>query len=148
MNDEIDTTAWRAMLLAHHRTVRAMESELDRSGAIPLTWYDVLLELRSSADGLRMQALSGRVVLSRTRVSRLVDELERDGLVQRMPDLLRKFGRFAVEVAVKKGQIRSTQTGVVRLKNNLRVPVRPRPVQFRFGDINEFDLSMSNNMAG
>ena len=33
-----------------------------------------------------MQDLGARVVLSRTRVSRLVDELEAEGLVERRPD--------------------------------------------------------------
>jgi DNA-binding MarR family transcriptional regulator len=82
----IDTRAWRALLLAHQRVVRAIEADLAAARTVPLTWYDVLLELRAMPDGLRMQDLSERVVLSRTRVSRLVDELEREGLVRRRPD--------------------------------------------------------------
>lgn len=78
--------AWRALLLAHHRAVRAIEADLDAAGTIPLTWYDVLLELRARPEGLRMQDLGERAVLSRTRVSRLVDELEARGLVARRPD--------------------------------------------------------------
>jgi DNA-binding MarR family transcriptional regulator len=78
--------AWRALLLAHHACVRAIETDLDAARLLPLTWYDVLLELRSAPDGLRMQELGQRVVLSRTRVSRLVDELEQGGLVTRRPD--------------------------------------------------------------
>jgi DNA-binding MarR family transcriptional regulator len=78
--------AWRALLLAHHRAVRAIEADLDAAGTIPLTWYDVLLELRATPDGLRMQDLGERAVLSRSRVSRLVDELEAQGLVARTPD--------------------------------------------------------------
>jgi DNA-binding MarR family transcriptional regulator len=74
------------MLLAHHRTVRAIEADLEAAGAISLTWYDVLLELQAAPDGLRMQDLGERVVLSRTRVSRVVDELESEGLVRRRPD--------------------------------------------------------------
>ena len=85
-NDADRTAAWRALLLAHHRAVRAIETELDAAGAIPLSWYDVLLELRSEPDGLRMQDLGERAVLSRTRVSRIVDELEAHGLVVRRPD--------------------------------------------------------------
>jgi DNA-binding MarR family transcriptional regulator len=81
-----DLTAWRALLLAHHRAVGAIEADLTRAGVIPLNWYDVLLELRAEPDGLRMQDLGARVVLSRTRVSRLVDELEAAGLVERRPD--------------------------------------------------------------
>jgi DNA-binding MarR family transcriptional regulator len=73
------------MLLAHAAAVRAIEAELAEKGLIPLAWYDVLLEL-NAAEGrrLRMSELSDRVVLSRTRVSRIVDDLERAGLVERV----------------------------------------------------------------
>jgi len=84
MTDSVD--AWRALLLAHNRAVRAIEADLDATDAIPLGWYDVLLELQAEPDGLRMQDLGDRAVLSRTRVSRLVDELEARGLVERRPD--------------------------------------------------------------
>jgi DNA-binding MarR family transcriptional regulator len=79
--------AWRALLLAHNAAVRAIEADVQRAGTIPLTWYDVLLELKGAGSGgLRMQELSARVVLSRTRVSRLVDEMARAGLVRRAQD--------------------------------------------------------------
>jgi DNA-binding MarR family transcriptional regulator len=79
--------AWRAVLLAEDRVVRAIERDLAGAGLIPLTWYDVLLELAAASDGcLRMQQLGARVVLSRTRVSRLVTELEGERLVERRPD--------------------------------------------------------------
>jgi DNA-binding MarR family transcriptional regulator len=78
--------AWRSMLLAHSRALRAIEADLDAAGAIPLTWYDVLLELNAAGGKLRMRELGERVVLSRTRVSRIVDELEGQGLVTRQPD--------------------------------------------------------------
>jgi DNA-binding MarR family transcriptional regulator len=78
---------WRAVLLAQARAIRAIERDLDRAGAIPLSWYDVLLELNAAgAAGLRMQELGLRAVLSRTRISRLVTELERRGLIERVPD--------------------------------------------------------------
>lgn len=79
--------AWRGVLMAQHRVVRAIEADLAAAGVIPLTVYDVLLELNSAPGRcLRMQQLGQRVVLSRTRVSRLVDDLEADGLVERRPD--------------------------------------------------------------
>jgi DNA-binding MarR family transcriptional regulator len=85
--DRDGLAAWRALLLAHSRAVRAIEEDLDRAGVIPLTWYDVLLELNAAPQGrLRMQELGLRAVLSRTRVSRLVGELEGKGLVSREPD--------------------------------------------------------------
>lgn len=79
--------AWRSVLLAQHRVVAAIERDLADAGRIPLSWYDVLLELNAAPDAcLRMQDLGARVVLSRSRVSRLVDDLESSGLVERRPD--------------------------------------------------------------
>lgn len=79
--------AWRAMLLAYNAAMRAIDADLEASGSIPLTWYDVLLELNAAPGGrLRMQELSDRVVLSRTRVSRLVDEMVTDNLVVKVRD--------------------------------------------------------------
>jgi DNA-binding MarR family transcriptional regulator len=79
--------AWRAVLLAQSRALRAIERDLAAAGAIPLGWYDVLLELNAAPGRqLRMQQLANRAVLSRTRVSRIVGELEDAGYVARVPD--------------------------------------------------------------
>lgn len=81
--------AWRAVLLAQNRAVLAIERELDTAGQISLAWYDVLLELNSAPNRrLRMQDLGLKAVLSRTRVSRIVTELEYAGLVERLADPL------------------------------------------------------------
>lgn len=85
--ENVGLGAWRAMLLAYDAAMRAIDAELARAEAIPLSWYDVLLELRAAPDGrLRMQELSGRVVLSRTRVSRMVDDMAQAGLVDKVRD--------------------------------------------------------------
>lgn len=78
--------AWRAVLLAQSRALRAIERDLEQAGLISLQWYDVLLELNAVPDGLRMQDLALRTVVSRTRVSRIVAELEERGLVARAID--------------------------------------------------------------
>jgi DNA-binding MarR family transcriptional regulator len=92
--DELRT--WRALLLAQDAVVRAIEEELSRAGVIDLSSYDVLLELNAATDRrLRMQELAARTVLSRTRTSRLVDELVDRGLVERRPDPDDRRGSFA-----------------------------------------------------
>lgn len=79
--------AWRSVLLAQNRAVRAIERDLEAAEMIPLGWYDVLLELNAAPDRrLRMQELGHRAVLSRTRISRLVTELEAAGYVRRTAD--------------------------------------------------------------
>ena len=76
--------AWSAFLRAHAATVRRIDRDVEVQSGIPLRWYDVLLELNAAPHRqLKMQQLSDRVVLSRTRVSRVVDELEAAGLVER-----------------------------------------------------------------
>jgi DNA-binding MarR family transcriptional regulator len=84
--DDDPVRAWRAVLLAQSRALRAIERDLEQAGAISLQWYDVLLELNAVPDGLRMQDLALRTVVSRTRVSRIVSELEERGLVDRAID--------------------------------------------------------------
>jgi DNA-binding MarR family transcriptional regulator len=88
--------AWRGLLVAHSRLVPAVETDLRAAGQVPLSWYDVLLELNAAPDRrLRMSELGQRTVLSRTRVSRVVDELAAAGLAERQPDLADGRSSFA-----------------------------------------------------
>ena len=76
--------AWAALLQVHAALVPMLDRELQSAAGLSLAWYDVLLELNSAPERrLPMSELGARVVLSRTRVSRLVDELEQVGLVTR-----------------------------------------------------------------
>lgn len=86
-NNDTGVAAWRALLLAHSAALRAIEADVRDAGEVPLTWYDVLLELNSAPQRrLRMRELSDRVVLSRTRISRLVDTMVEAGLVTKEAD--------------------------------------------------------------
>ncbi len=84
MTDEVDRVgAWAALLRAHAAVVPRLERRLAELG-MPLSWYDVLLVLNSAPGRrLRMTELGAGAVLSRERVSRVVTELERAGLVGR-----------------------------------------------------------------
>ncbi len=99
--------AWRGLLVAHSRLVPAVEADLRAAGQVPLSWYDVLLELNAAPDGrLRMSELGQRAVLSRTRVSRVVDELAAAGLAERQPDEADGRSSFAVLTAGGKDALR------------------------------------------
>ncbi|MGH9206403.1 MAG: MarR family winged helix-turn-helix transcriptional regulator [Acidimicrobiales bacterium] len=64
-----------------------IDQEVERTTGLSLSWYDVLLELNAAPKRrLRMLDLGEAVVLSRTRVSRLVDELVDAGFVRRVPN--------------------------------------------------------------
>ncbi len=88
--------AWRALLGAHARALERIERRLLEAGLPPLGWYDVLLELSGAPNGrLRMHELARAVVLSRSGLTRLVDRLEKAGLLRREPDPTDKRGSFA-----------------------------------------------------
>jgi DNA-binding MarR family transcriptional regulator len=76
--------AWSGFLQGHAQIVRALDAELDREHGLPLTSYDVLIQLSLAPERrLRMFELADAVVLSRSGLTRLVERLERDGLVER-----------------------------------------------------------------
>lgn len=89
--------AWRALLHAHAAAVGAIERDLDAAGLIPLAWYDVLVPLSETPERrLRLHELADRVVLSRSGLTRMVDRLERAGLLRREPCPDDRRGAFAV----------------------------------------------------
>jgi DNA-binding MarR family transcriptional regulator len=78
--------AWRTLLIAHAQLTRRLEAELIAEHDLPLASYDVLVQLAEADDrSLRMIELADRVLLSRSGLSRLVDRLVREGLVERAP---------------------------------------------------------------
>ncbi len=75
--------AWAAVLRAHAAVLPKLERAVLGAG-LSLTWYDVLLVLNAAPDRmLTMTELGRRAVVSRERVSRVVTDLEREGLVAR-----------------------------------------------------------------
>jgi len=82
--DEEELAAWRGMLRAHSELVRTLDADLAREHDLPLSSYEVLLFLNDSDDGrMRMSELADSVLLSRSGLTRLVDRLERQGLLKR-----------------------------------------------------------------
>ena len=79
-----ELAAWRGFLRTHHEMIASLDRELERRHGLPLTSYEVLLQIADSPTGtLRMSDIAERVLLSRSGLTRLVDRLERDGLVRR-----------------------------------------------------------------
>jgi DNA-binding MarR family transcriptional regulator len=95
--------AWRGMLRIHTALIRALDAELDAAHGLPLTSYDVLIYLQNAPrKRLRMAELADSVLLSRSGVTRLVDRLEREGLLVR--DACDDDGRGLYAVLTRKGE--------------------------------------------
>jgi len=72
------------MLHAHAALTRELDAELARKHNLPLSSYEVLLFLADARSGrMRMAELAESVLLSRSGLTRLVDRLEREGLLKR-----------------------------------------------------------------
>lgn len=75
---------WPLLLETHAALLDLLEGELDETGGLPLTWYDVLVQLEMSPDRrLTMKELSRAVLLSKSGITRLVDRMERAGMIER-----------------------------------------------------------------
>lgn len=98
-----ELAVWSAFLSAHAAVIRRIEERLHEDGLPSLAWYDVLWPLsRSPEKRLRMNELSEEVVLSRTGLVRLVDRIERAGLLRREP--VPEDGRGAYAAITAEGE--------------------------------------------
>lgn len=76
--------AWGRLVRAQQTVIAAVERDLKAAGHPPLAWYDVLLELkRAGPPGLRPLELEARLLIAQHNISRLLDRLERAGLLAR-----------------------------------------------------------------
>jgi DNA-binding MarR family transcriptional regulator len=75
--------AWKAFIRAQAEVIHTLSRELEAEQGLPLTFYDVLIQLSIAGGRLRMSDLADAVVLSRSGVTRLVDRMVRAGLVRR-----------------------------------------------------------------
>lgn len=80
---ESTVTAWARLVRASQSVIGAIETDLKRGGFPPLDWYDVLLELERAGGELRPREIAKHTLFARYSVTRLVDRMERDGLVVR-----------------------------------------------------------------
>ncbi len=101
-----ELAAWRGLLRVHAALTKALDAELDDEHGIPLISYEVLMVLHDAPGRrMRMSDLADSVILSRSGLTRLVDRLERDGLLVRAACCDDARGSFAV----------LTEEGVARL---------------------------------
>jgi DNA-binding MarR family transcriptional regulator len=93
--DESEVRTWIRFLATHSAITRELEARLMGAHGLTLSDYDVLVQLaRAPERKLRNIELAKAVVLTRSGVTRLVDGLEKDGLVQRSSCPSDKRGTF------------------------------------------------------
>lgn len=115
---EAELGAWRGLVRVHAALVRELDAELEARHGLPLSSYEVLRSLSRAPGGrLRMAELAEYVLLSRSGMTRLIDRLEREGMVSR--STCDKDGRGCYAGLTDRGratvtEARSTHIAVVR----------------------------------
>lgn len=74
---------WRVFLETAYALIDILDAELQVERGITLGWYDALVHLEEAGDGLRMNELAGRILLSKSGLTRVIDRMEEAGLVRR-----------------------------------------------------------------
>src|ERR1700712_650729 len=102
--------AWVGFLHAHAQIIRRLSQDLDAAGQVSFDTYDVLVQLSEAGGSLRHRDLLERLVISQPGLSRKIERMETQGLVERRPDpqdgrgvivRLSRAGRAALRSAAK-----------------------------------------------
>ena len=95
--------AWAGLVRTERALLDKVEEALKRARLPPLDWYHVLYEIDRAPKGmLRQTGVQDRTQLAQYNVCRLVDRLQREGLVERHQ--CRIDGRNNVLVITTKGR--------------------------------------------
>jgi DNA-binding MarR family transcriptional regulator len=75
--------AWRLFFESALALLDVLDAELEEAVGIPQRWYDVLVHLEESPQGIPMNELAERILYSKSGFTRVVDRMEEAGLVRR-----------------------------------------------------------------
>jgi DNA-binding MarR family transcriptional regulator len=110
--------AWRGLLRAHACLAKRLDSELEQAHGLPMTSYEVLHHLEEASGArMRMCELAEEAQLSRSGLTRLVDRMERDGLLERCSCDHDARGSYACLTAAGRERLqaaRGTHLAVIR----------------------------------
>ncbi len=75
---------WRLFFESALAVIDVLDEELQREAGISTRWYDVLIHLEESPEGIPMNELAERILYSKSGFTRVVDRMEEAGLVRRV----------------------------------------------------------------
>jgi DNA-binding MarR family transcriptional regulator len=118
--NDLELAAWAGFLRTYARLVRELDDELTAQHNLPLSSYDVLVQLADSPDGrLRMSHLADAVMLSRSGLTRLVARLADQGLIDRVDcerDARGAYAAITDEGRARLGEARETHLAGVHAR--------------------------------
>jgi DNA-binding MarR family transcriptional regulator len=108
----LEQAAWGGLLALYGRLERQIDADLQEQARITHVEFEVLLRL-SWAEGhrLRLQDLAAHSILTRSGISRVVERLERAGLVTRTEASEDRRGAYAVLTATGATRLQTARQG-------------------------------------
>ncbi|MDP2711307.1 MAG: MarR family transcriptional regulator [Solirubrobacteraceae bacterium] len=102
--------AWRGMLRVHAALAKALDQQLEAAHGLQLSSYEVLMYLADAEDErMRMCDLASSILLSRSGLTRLVDRLQREGLLERVACSDDARGAFAKLTPAGRDKLRAAR---------------------------------------
>ena len=144
--DDRELRAWRGLLRVHATLSKALDNQLDAEHDLPLTSYEVLKYLADAEEQkMRMCDLASSVILSRSGLTRLVDRLERQGLVRR--ERCGTDGRGTYAVITPEGAERFAQARPTHIAGVRRLFLGPLKKKDQRALADAFDLVLGGDAA-
>ncbi len=75
---------WRLYIESSLALIDVLDTELQATAGIPQRWYDVLIHLEESPNGIPMTELADQILYSKSGFTRVIDRMEEAGLVSRV----------------------------------------------------------------
>ena len=75
---------WRLFFESALALTDVLDGELEQAVGIPMRWYDVLVQLEESPEGIPTKELADRILYSKSGFTRVVDRMEEAGLIRRV----------------------------------------------------------------
>ena len=75
---------WRLYFQSALALTDVLDAELEHQAGLPLRWYDVLVHLEESPDGIPMNELADQILYSKSGFTRVIDRMEEAGFVSRV----------------------------------------------------------------
>ena len=76
--------SWRLFFESALALLDVLDSELEHAVGIPMRWYDVLVHLEETPEGIRMNELAEQILYSKSGFTRVIDRMEEAELVRRV----------------------------------------------------------------
>ncbi|MFE5857151.1 MarR family winged helix-turn-helix transcriptional regulator [Streptomyces sp. NPDC056500] len=122
-----ERAVWLGFLSTHLKLLRTLDAELVAAERIPMSSFEVLLTLAEAPEGrLRMKDIAASLLISRSGLTRIVDDLERQGFVERhkCPTDARGFDAVLTE-AGKKAYRRARKVHLTNLRREFLDKLTP-----------------------